>query len=534
MSDTTDHKNTFVRDNLPPEEAWPDFINLDKLGYPDRLNVAAELVDEAVKKGWGECPCIRSDEVTWTYRDLQERVDRIANVLVSELGLVPGERVLLRAANNPMMVACYFAVLKAGGVVVATMPLLRAKELSYMVKKAKVRLALCDERLEDEMTRTREQCADLEHTLYFYGSGELETLMAKQPSTFDAVDTAADDPCLIAFTSGTTGNPKATVHFHRDILAVCDCFPKHVLEPKLEDIFIGSPPLAFTFGTGGLVWFPLRVGASVYLLEAPSPPNLAAAIERVKPTVCFTSPTAYRMMLEEGRDLSSLKKCVSAGETLPKATFDAWHEATGIKLIDGIGATEMLHIFISAAGDDIRPGATGKPVPGYEAKVVDEKGERVVGEIGRLAVRGPTGCRYLADPRQQEYVLDGWNLTGDAYVEDADGYFWFQSRADDMIISSGYNIAGPEVEDALLGHPGVLECAVVGVPDETRGHIVKAFVVLSDGHTPGDDLVKELQDYVKATIAPYKYPRAVEFIAAMPRTGTGKVQRFVLREKATP
>ncbi len=531
MSDATAPKDTFVRDNLPPPEQWPDFINLEEFGYPDRLNVAAELVDEAVKKGWGERPCIRSDEVTWTYRDLQERVDHIANVLAHELGLIPGERVLLRAANNPMMVACYFAVLKAGGVVVATMPLLRAKELSYMVKKAKVRLALCDERLKDEMARTFEACGELEHTLYFYGSGELETLMAKQPPSFDAVDTAADDPCLIAFTSGTTGDPKATVHFHRDILAVCDLFPRHILEPEADDLFIGSPPLAFTFGTGGLVWFPLRVGASVYLLEAPSPSNLAAAIEKVRPTVCFTSPTAYRMMLEEGRDLSSLKKCVSAGETLPKATFDAWHEATGIKLIDGIGATEMLHIFISASGDDIRPGATGKPVPGYEAKVVDEKGERVVGEIGRLAVRGPTGCRYLADPRQQEYVLDGWNLTGDAYLEDADGYFWFQSRADDMIISSGYNIAGPEVEDALLTHAAVLECAVVGVPDETRGHIVKAFIVLSDNYTSSDELVKELQDYVKATIAPYKYPRAVEFIDEMPRTGTGKVQRFVLRER---
>ena len=535
MRSATAHKDTFVRDSLPPEEAWPDFINLDKLGYPERLNVAAELVDKAMERGWGERPCILSDEVSWSYRDLHEKVNRIANVLVNELGLVPGERVLLRSANNPMMVACYFAVLKAGGVVVATMPLLRAKELSFMVEKANIRLALCDERLKDEMVLTSKQCEELEHTLTFYGAGELETLMTKQPPIFDAVDTAAADPCLIAFTSGTTGNPKATVHFHRDILAVCDSFSPNILKPEADDVFIGSPPLAFTFGTGGLVWFPLRVGASVVLLEAPSPPNLAAAIEKVRPTVCFTSPTAYTMMLAQGCDLSSLKKCVSAGETLPKATFDAWFEATGLRLIDGIGATEMLHIFISASGDAIRPGATGKPVPGYEAKVIDENGERVVGEIGRLAVRGPTGCRYLADPRQQDYVLDGWNLTGDAYLEDEDGYFWFQSRADDMIISSGYNIAGPEVEDALLTHGAVLECAVVGVPDAARGHIVKAFVVLKDGHAPGEELVKELQDYVKATIAPYKYPRAIEFVDALPRTQTGKVQRFVLREQeATP
>ena len=532
MRSATAHKDTFVRDNLPPEETWPDFINLDKLDYPERLNVAVELVDKAMERGWGERPCIQSDEVSWSYRDLHEKVNRTANVLVHELGLIPGERVLLRSANNPMMVACYFAVLKAGGVVVATMPLLRAKELGYMVEKAKIRLALCDERLKDEMVRTAEGRAELERPLTFYGSGKLEALMAKQPPTFDAVDTAAADPCLIAFTSGTTGNPKATVHFHRDILAVCDLFPPNILKPELEDVFIGSPPLAFTFGTGGLVWFPLRVGASVYLLEAPSPSNLASAVENLKPTVLFTSPTAYRMMLEEGRDLSSLKKCVSAGETLPKATFDAWLEETGLRLIDGIGATEMLHIFISASGDAIRPGATGRPVSGYEARVVSQDGERVVGEIGRLAVRGPTGCRYLADPRQQEYVLDGWNLTGDAYLEDEDGYFWFQSRADDMIVSSGYNIAGPEVEDALLTHGAVLECAVVGVPDETRGHIVKAFVVLNGGHTPSEELVKELQDYVKATIAPYKYPRAVEFVDTLPRTQTGKVQRFVLRERA--
>lgn len=528
----TNNRDTFVRDNLPPKEWWPDFINLDQLGYPERCNVAVELVDKAVARGWGGRSCIRSDEVSWSYADLREKVDRVANVLVHELGMVPGERVLLRSANNPMMVACYLGVLKAGGIVVATMPLLRAKELSFMVRKANIRLALCDERLEHEMARVFEECAELEGTLSFYGSGELEALMAEQPPGFEAVDTASDDPCLIAFTSGTTGNPKATVHFHRDILAACDCFPPHVLQPEADDLFIGSPPLAFTFGTGGLVWFPLRVGASVYLLEAPSPPNLAETIERVRPTVCFTSPTAYRMMLEGGRDLSSLKKCVSAGETLPRATFDAWLEATGLKLIDGIGATEMLHIFISAARDDIRPGATGKPVPGYEAKVINEQGERIVGEIGRLAARGPTGCRYLDDPRQQGYVLGGWNLTGDAYLEDEDGYFWFQSRTDDMIISSGYNIAGPEVEDALLGHAAVLECAVVGVPDEVRGHIVKAYVVLKEGQTPNDDLVKTLQDYVKETIAPYKYPRAIEFISALPRTGTGKVQRFVLRERA--
>ena len=525
--------DSFAKDNLPPQSQWPDFINIDKLGYPDKLNFAVELVDRAIEKGWGDKPCILSETTHWTYKDLFEKVNQIANVLVNTMGLRSGERVLLRSANNPMMAATYLAVAKAGGIIVATMPLFRAKELNYIVEKVQVRLAFCDVKLKEEMDLCLEDCNGLEQVLYWSANptGELETLMAQESTNFQAVDTAADDTCLVAFTSGTSGKAKGTMHFHRDILATCDCFPPAMIKATSEDRFIGSPPLAFTFGTGGLLWFPLRVGASTYLLEAPSPPNLAQAIEEAKPTICFTSPTAYRMMLAMEHDLSSLKTTVSAGETLPKATFDAWFEKTGIKMIDGIGATEMLHIFISAAGDDIRPGATGKAVPNYEAKVVNQSGERVIGEVGRLAVRGPTGCRYLNDERQAKYVLEGWNLTGDAYLEDEEGYFWYQSRADDMIISSGYNIAGPEVEDALLTHAAVNQCAVVGVPDETRGQLVKAFIVLNETHQASDELIKDLQDYVKNTIAPYKYPRAVEFIEDLPKTETGKVQRYLLKEQ---
>lgn len=525
-------KDSFAKDNLPRKSQWPDFINLDKLGYPDELNFAVELVDKALDKAWGDKPCILSKDTIWTYKDLYEKVNQIANVLVHKMALQTGERVLLRSANNPMMAACYLAVAKAGGIVVATMPLFRAKELNYIVDKVEIRLALCDVTLKEEMENCYRDCVGLEQVL-FWGAewdGELEDLMSQESTEFEAAKTAADDTCLIAFTSGTSGQAKGTMHFHRDIMASCDCFPPAIIKASPEDRFIGSPPLAFTFGTGGLLWFPLRAGASTYLLEAPSPPNLAKAIEEAKPTICFTSPTAYRMMLGMDHDLSSLKTTVSAGETLPKATFDAWYEKTGIKMIDGIGATEMLHIFISAAGDDIRPGATGKAVPNYEAKVVNEFGERVIGEMGRLAVRGPTGCRYLNDQRQKNYVLDGWNLTGDTYIEDEDGYFWYQSRADDMIVSSGYNIAGPEVEDALLTHAAVSQCAVVGVPDEARGQLVKAFVVLNDASQASDVLIPELQDYVKKTIAPYKYPRAIEFLDTLPRTQTGKVQRYVLKE----
>jgi 2-aminobenzoate-CoA ligase len=465
-------------------------------------------------------------------------VSRIANALTRDLGLVPGNRVLLRGPNSPMMVATYFAVIKAGGVVVATMPLLRAKEIAYPLTKAKIGLALCDHRLADEMEKARAQAPTLERIVYWGGESAdgLEALMAKPGyENFTACATAADDVCLIAFTSGTTGEPKGTMHFHRDMLATCDSYGRHVLRANGEDRFIGSPPLAFTFGLGGLVLFPMRVGAASILIEKTTPDDLLAAIEKHRATVCFTAPTAYRAMLTKlaQHDISSLRKCVSAGEALPKATFDAWFEATGMKILDGIGATEMLHIFIGSPEEEIRPGATGKPVPGYEARVVDEHGNEVApGTIGRLAVRGPTGCRYLADQRQGQYVQNGWNVTGDTYVMDADGYFWYQARSDDMIVSSGYNIAGPEVEAALLAHPAVAECGVVGAPDEERGQIVKAYVVLRPGYAGDAAATKLLQEHVKATIAPYKYPRAIEYVSALPRTQTGKLQRFELRRMA--
>ena len=533
------HLDSFARDNLPPRAQWPDFLfDLPELKYPDRINCAVDLLDRWIATGQGDRPCLISPAESLSYAQLAERVNRIANVLTRDLGLVPGHRVLLRGPNSPMMVAAYLAVIKAGGVVVATMPLLRAKEIAYPITKAKIRLAFCDHRLADEMEKTLPLAGELERVVY-WGSGTpdaLEALMAKPGyEHFTACDTASDDVCLIAFTSGTTGEPKGTMHFHRDMLATCDSYGRHVLRAQATDRFMGSPPLAFTFGLGGLVLFPLRVGAATILLERAGPDDLLAAAAQFGATVCFTAPTAYRAMLAKlaEHDVSSLRKCVSAGETLPQATFDAWHAATGIKILDGIGATEMLHIFIGSPEDEIRPGATGRPVPGYEARVVDAGGNEVPpNTLGRLAVRGPTGCRYLADKRQRVYVRDGWNITGDTYLMDADGYFWYQARSDDMIVSAGYNIAGPEVETALLTHPAIAECGVVGAPDAERGQIVKAYVVLRPGHSGDAALTKLLQDYVKASIAPYKYPRAIEYVTALPRTQTGKLQRFELRRLA--
>ena len=519
------HVDTFTRDHLPPADQWPQF---ELIAYPDRLNVGVELLDATISRHGADRIAIIADDGTWTYGELLDLVRRIATVLVDE-GVVPGNRVLLRAPNNGMLVAAWLAVLRVGAVVVTTMPMLRRGELDKVVDIARVQYAIVDHR----------SLADWERegiptiTVGDGGPDSLESRAAGAAPHAEPVATSSDDVALLAFTSGTTGRPKATMHFHRDVLAIADTFSAKVVKPVADDVFAGSPPLAFTFGLGGLVIFPFRVGASTVLLEAGSPPRLLEAIARHRVTCLFTAPTAYRAMLPVvgEHDLSSLRRCVSAGETLPEATWHAWHEATGIRLIDGIGATELLHIFISAADDDIRPGTTGRPVPGYRAKVVDaEFAEVPDGEPGRLAVIGPTGCRYLADDRQREYVQHGWNVTGDVYVRDADGYFRYQARADDIIVSSGYNIAAPEVENALLAHAAVAECAVVGVSDDARGMVVKAFVVLREPAAASDGLATELQDHVKATIAPYKYPRQVEFVAELPKTTTGKLQRFRLKD----
>jgi 2-aminobenzoate-CoA ligase len=578
-STRTGHVDTFVRDRLSPRELWPILeYTLPDLQYPAVLNCAAELLDVNVERGNGDRVVFidAANQRRITYAELLALSNSIATLLVRDYALVPGQRVLLRAPNNIMLAACWFAVLKAGGIVVCTMPLLRARELAFILEHARVNLVLVDDRFTDEVevavagrrngsgSTGRETpgsgpgpiAPDYERG----GSGPVDRDPLRRPDTVTAASTSsapavvrfselergggetqfrnaatyADDVAIVAYTSGTTGEAKGTVHFHRDIIASCDCWPKYVLRAGPDDVFCGSPPFAFTFGLGGLVLFPMRIGASALLLEQGAPTQLLGAIQEHRPTITFTSPTAYRAMLTKLRefDVSSLRKCVSAGEALPLTTFEAWKQATGIDIIDGIGATEMLHIFISASGSEIRPGSTGKVVPGYRARVVDEQMRDVApGEIGKLAVRGPTGCRYLSnDERQRAYVRDGWNLTGDAYRMDADGYFWYQARADDMIISGGYNISGPEVENVLIEHPAVLECGVVGVPHSERGQIVKAFIVLKSGVAPSDELVKELQDYAKQQIAPYKYPRAIQFCDSLPRTNTGKLQRFKLRE----
>jgi len=536
----TAHVDTFTRDHLPPMEQQPVYLfDLPELQFPPQLNCAVELLDRAIDRGWGDRPCIHGPGLRWTYADLQRQADAIAHVLVDEMGIRPGQRVLLRAPNNAMLAACWFGVMKTGAVAVATMPLLRAKELKQVIAKAQVTHALCDQSLGEELRLAQPHCPMLKEVRFFNDPSPdgLEAAMARHPRPFAAVDTAADDTCLLAFTSGTTGEPKATMHFHQDVMAICLCWPRHVLRAEADDVFIGSPPLGFTFGLGGLLLFPLAIGASTVLLEKATPPLLLEAIPQYRATVLFTAPTTYRAIAEAARERrlsvalgGTLRKCVSAGEALPAATRVQWKAATGIEAIDGIGSTEMLHIFISADEAHARAGATGTPVPGYRACVLDPDGHPLPrGAVGRLAVRGPTGCRYLDDPRQAQYVHDGWNLTGDAYLEDEDGYFRYQARTDDMIISAGYNIAAPEVEAVLLEHAAVAECAVIGVPDDERGQIVKAFVVLREGHAPDAATVKLLQDYVKRAVAPYKYPRAIEFVADLPRTATGKLQRFRLK-----
>ena len=524
--------DTFARDNLPPREQWPEFVfQLPELQYPERMNCATVLLDDMVRAGHGNRIAIRAPDGECSYFQLQAQANRMANLLVREMGLRPGNRVLLRGPNNPMMAAAWLAVFKAGGICVGTMPLLRAKELIEIVNKAEITHALCDKRLETELKLAQPACPTLKKIRYWYDD-ETDALIQKCPEKFENINTSAEDVALIAFTSGTTGKPKGTMHFHRDVVAMCDCFPRSCLKPSKDDIFIGSPPLAFTFGLGGLLCFPLRFGASTALVEKFTPDTMLEAIQKFKATILFTAPTMYRALagIWKNYDLRSLKKCVSAGEALPDATRQLFKQASGIEIIDGIGATELIHIFISHAPEHARRGATGQAIPGYTAVVLDENGERCApGQIGRLAVKGPTGCRYLADERQKNYVIDGWNVTGDAYVMDMDGYFIYQARTDDMIISAGYNIAGPEVEGALLSHPAVAECGVVGKADEERGMIVSAFIVLKNNFPASEEMKKELQEHVKRNIAPYKYPRDIKFVAELPRTETGKLQRFKLR-----
>ncbi len=539
MLGPTAHRDTFTRDNLPARELWPDLVlDLPEYQYPEYLNAAVELTDRMVEKGFGDHTALIGNGRRRTYKELADWSNRLANTLVDDFGVRPGERVMIRSGNNPAMVAAWLAVTKAGAVAVNTMPLLRAGELGKIADKAEIRHALCDSRMLDELAASAKTNRFLEAVIPFDGThnhdAELDRAALSKPVTFDAVQTGRDDVALLGFTSGTTGEPKATMHFHRDLLVIADGYAKSVLQVTPDDVFVGSPPLAFTFGLGGLAIFPLRFGATATLLEDASPANMIDIIETYKATICFTAPTAYRAMMaamDDGADLSSLRLAVSAGETLPAAVYEEWTTKTSKPILDGIGATELLHIFITNRVEDAKAGATGTPVAGYEAKIVDDDMNDVpAGTVGKLAVRGPTGCRYLADERQENYVRDGWNITGDAFIMDEGGVFHFVARADDMIISAGYNIAGPEVENALLSHPDVAECAVIGAPDETRGQIVKAFVVAREGTDTGSDQVKALQDHVKQTIAPYKYPRAIEWVDTLPKTQTGKLQRFRLRD----
>jgi 2-aminobenzoate-CoA ligase len=526
-------RDTFVEDRLPPPGLLPEFrFDLPEVQYPERLNAASELL----KGGASDALAVINDHGRWTYAELDDFSGRIARLLVEEHGLIPGNRVLLRGPNSYTMFAAWLGILKAGGIVVATMPLLRPGEIATVIERAQISHAIVDSRFIGDFREAVDQTHSIKHVIKYdgdYGKGELESRCASL-DPLPPADTGRDDPCIIAFTSGTTGVPKGCVQFHRDVLAPCDTFAKHLVDPKPGDVFLTSAPMAFTFGLGITPMFPWRFGAAAVTMEQANPPALLEAIAKFGVTHLGTAPTAYKAMLSQpGLDaaLKTLRYCISAGEHLPEATWRAWKERTGIAITDGIGSTEMMHIFVSAAGEDIRPGATGKAVPGYEATVLDHDGNPMEEGVGRLAIKGPTGCRYLDDPRQRDYVQHGWNVTGDTYRRDAEGYYWYLARSDDMIVSSGYNIGAPEVENALLSHPAVAECAVIGVPCPERGQKVKAFVVLAADAEASEELVAELQAHAKAEIAPYKYPREIEFVDTLPKTATGKLRRSELRDR---
>ncbi|TGD59679.1 AMP-binding protein [Flavobacterium humi] len=526
------YDDNFAHNRLPSLDLQPDYVftDLPQFQHPDMLNCVERLLDYHIQNGHGEAVCLRTFEEEWTYRELFEKANQIAHVLIDDLGLKSGNRVLIRSANNPMMVACWYAILKAGGIVVATMPLLRSKELTTIIDCAEISHVLCDSSLTEEMELV---ISPFLKRICYYRQAELENLMVGKPKTFVNYHTKSDSIALIGFTSGTTGLPKMTTHFHKDILNICEAFPQYSLQPVANDIFTGSPPLGFTFGLGGLVLFPMYFGASTFLIEKPTPDLLLQAIQNHKVTICFTAPTAWRVLTAKASEynISSLRKCVSAGETLPLKVWEDWHAATGLKIIDGIGATEMLHIFISSNEENMKPGSTGVAITGYEGKIIDPQGKELpLNTPGRLAVRGITGCKYLnREEKQKEYVANGWNLTGDIFRQDEEGFFWFVARGDDMIISSGYNIAAIEVESVLLTHDDILECAVVGLPDEERGMLVCAHVVLKDKDKATNQLAESIQQWFKEVAAPYKYPRVINFTEALPKTETGKIQRFKLK-----
>jgi 2-aminobenzoate-CoA ligase len=540
MTEPTAHLDTYIRDNLPPRELWPemDYSVLPELAaYPSRLNAAVELLDKKVADGYADKPVLFWRDEIWTYADLEARANRIAGVLVNDLGLVPGNRVLLRSANHPMLVAAWFGVLKAGGVAISSMPVLRERELVYMIGKAKVQFAISDIALAADIEAAKMSAPDLQRILYFGGDTDdgLERLMVRQSATFDNVDTAADDVAIIGFTSGSTGTPKGTIHFHRDLLAAADCFIGHVVGIRPGDIVCGSPQVAFLYGLCAYMVDTPRFGGASVIVERATPEILLRTIEKYRANVCFSTPSGYKLMLEKARDydLSSLRVCVAGGEPLAPATFREWQDITGVPMINGFGISELLHIFISASGDDIRPGAIGKAIPGFQVRVVgDDYNDVAPGEIGQIIIKGPNGCRYLDDvERQKGYIRDGWNLSGDLCRIDEDGYIYYEARTDDMILTGGYNVSGLEVEAVLLEHPSVRECAVVGAPDSARGQIVKAFVVPADAAATTDSTVSELQDFVKSQISAFKYPRAIEFVDELPHTATGKIQRGALRQR---
>lgn len=526
------YNDTFANDNLPDKETWPDFIfGHDVPEYPKQINAATELLSGAINSGFGARKAIMMDDLVWSYNDLDKISNKIAAALKKDYKIIPGNRVLLRGNNTPMLAAIWYGILKAGGIAVTTMTMLRQKELDPIIDIAKINIIIIENNLSIDVMDTCK--GKVKHVLSF-GDDEcdIEKAIMNKDGDFNAVKTAADDVAILAFTSGTTGVPKATMQFHRDILAMADSFAQHILKPHFTDIFCGSPPLAFTFGLGGLLVFPARFKASVVYFSGGGPDTILDVVEKYNVTTLFTAPTAYKVMSDhlEGRDISSLKKCISAGENLPLSVSDKFYDKTAIRLIDGIGATEMIHVFISASGDDIRPGSTGRAVPGYEADIWGDDNKPLPrGEAGRLVVRGPTGCRYLYGDRQNTYVKNGWNITGDIFKQDTQGYFWFVARGDDIIVTSGYNVGSPEVEQAVIAHAAVHECAVIGAPDPDRGTIIKAFIVLNENYKASDQLIKDIQTFVKNSIAPYKYPRAIEFIDQLPKSATGKLLRKDLK-----